>query len=405
MGSLERLLAPLRNKAIHEMIPAKRKSTFNFQLVIQSMLLFPLSLICRILFLVSGRSRPLKPECIRRIVLIKLDHIGDAVMSSPILNALKEWAPKAEITVVARAQSAEYFNLLPAVSRAVVADVPWIKPISSPIANIRACWKLARRIRVGHYDLAVDLRYHNRLDSLLLSLCGARFRLGFNVGNLGFGLTHRVGMPRKGHEIVRMAKALEYAGIPVKSLDTIFPVSAAVARTVFRKSGSARGKKIVAFHPGAGNAIKRWMPERFGWVAGELARKSGVRIVLLGGPGEKDLGKCIAAAVPAKSLIDLRGKLNLAQMAGVLAKCDLFIGNDGGPAHVAGAVGTPSLIVFSGTSRAIDWAPRGKLIRIIEKMVPCKHCYSTSCPYSQACLRAVGVGEVAELAGRMVRRK
>lgn len=387
------------------MIPAKRKSAFRLQFYIQAMLLFPLSLFCRILFLVSGRSRQLKPEGIRRIVLIKLDHIGDAVMSSPILNALKEWAPTAEITVVARAQSAEYFNLLPAVSRVVVADVPWIKPYSSPVANIRACWKLSRQIRAGHYDLAVDLRYHNRLDSLLLSLCGARFRLGFNVGNMGFGLTHRVGMPRKGHEVVRMAQALESAGIRVKSLDPVFPVSAAVARTVSRKLGSAQGKKLVAFHPGAGNAIKRWMPERFGWVAGELARKSGVRIVLLGGPGEIELGKSVAAAVPAKSLIDLRGKLNLAQMAGVLAQCDLFVGNDGGPAHVAGAVGTPSLIVFSGTSRSVDWAPRGKRIRIIEKMVPCKPCYSTSCLYNQACLRAVGVGEVAELAGRMVKRR
>ena len=126
-------------------------------------------------------------------------------------------------------------------------------------------------------------------------------------------------------------------------------------------------------------------------------------MVLLGGPGEAGLGAVIAKAVPRRSLVDLRGKLSLAEMAGVLRHCALFIGNDGGPAHVAGAVGTPALVVFSGTSVGADWAPRGKRVRLIEKTVPCKPCYSTTCPFNQACLRGVECEEVIGLANRMLR--
>jgi ADP-heptose:LPS heptosyltransferase len=289
------------------------------------------------------------------------------------------------------------------VSRVVVADVPWIKPDSSHLANLRACLGLARKIRAGNYDLAVDLRYHNRLDSLLLSLCGARRRLGFNAGNMGFGLTHRARRPRTGHEVARMSSALEGAGIRVKSRDTLFPVPAMAARSAARKLGPAGGNKLVAFHPGAGNAIKRWMPERFAMVAKELVRRHGVRVVLLGGPGESGLGAGIVKSVPRRSLADLRGKLSLAEMGAVLGKCRLFIGNDGGPAHIAGAVGTPTLVVFSGTSVAADWAPRGKQVRVIEKTVPCKPCYSTTCPFGQACLRRIGCEEVIGLANKMLR--
>jgi len=405
IGRVERLLAPLRKPPVHEPVMAPRNRSLQLPQFIQSLLLFPFSLAGRLFFLAIGRSARLTPINVERIVFIKLDHIGDAVMASPILRALKDWAPAADITVIARPQSAEYFRLLPGVSRVVTADVPWIRPDSSSLANFRACLALARTIRSGHYDLAVDLRYHNRLDSLLLSMCGARWRLGFDIGHLGFGLTHRARMPRTGHEVEKMAGALKGAGIPVKALDTLFPVSPAAARASAKKLGTSRGRKLVAFHPGAGNAIKRWMPERFSAVAQELVQRSGVQVVLLGGPGERELGSSIASAVGRKNLVDLRGKLSLSEMAGVLSRCRLFVGNDGGPAHVAGAVGTPSLIVFSGTSVAADWAPRGKRVQIIEKWVPCKPCYSTTCPYGQGCLRKVGVEEVVTLAGKLLSGK
>ena len=322
-------------------------------------------------------------------------------MSAPAIRALKEWAPGATLTLFTRPQNLPFASRLSYIDAVEEADVSWIRPDSSGLANLKACFRLAGRIRRGGYDLAVDLRYHNRLDSLLLSLCGARWRLGFDAGGFGFGVTHCAAWPREGHETGRQADALRSQGIPADGRAEVFPLGRREVDAAAAMIGARR--PVVAIHPGAGNEIKRWMPERFAWVARELSRKCGVRIAVLAGRGEESLGKPILDAVPARSRIDLRGSLSLPQMAAVLAKSRLLIGNDGGAAHVAASVGTPTLVVFSGTSLAGEWAPRGGMARVIEKWVPCKPCHSTNCPFGSACLRAVGVDEVFSAAVRMLR--
>lgn len=399
----ERPLARFRPAPRHDPPLKPRRARLRFLKAAFTAVLKPLSVLCGFVLLLLGRRRHLDPAKIKRIAFIKLDHIGDAVMATPHLRALRAWAPEAEIIVFARPQSAEMLERLHSVSEVEEADIPWIRPDSSSMANLKACFALVRRIRTLRCDLAVDLRYHNRLDSLLLSLCGARAKLGYDVGGFGFGVTHRAVMPRKGHEVERGAAALRKFGIPVNDLSTEFPMQAAAEEHM--AAVLKAGTPVVAVHPGAGNAIKRWMPERFAEVARELAKEGKVRIALLAGPGEETLGEPVARAVPAHSLIDLRGKLSLLEMAGIMANCDLFVGNDGGPAHVSAALGVPTLVVFSGTSVAADWAPRGRTVRIIEKWVPCKPCHSTACPYSVACLRAVEVGEVKEAAEGMIGRR
>lgn len=395
----ERPLARLRASSVHESEPRRRPGGRRFAKGLLSAALWPVSAAGRLVLALRGRSGPLDPARIRRIAFIKLDHIGDAVMATPLLRAIHAWAPGAKITVYARPQSAELFARLPAVSGVEAVDVPWIRPDSSPWANLRACLALAGRIRRRGFDLAVDLRYHNRLDSLLLSLCGARSTLGFDAGGFGFGITHRSPLPRSGHEIGRCAGALQRFGVPVADLATEFPGNAEAGRHAERLAGA--GAPIVAIHPGAGNPIKRWMPERFAAVARELAGKGRVRIAVLGGPGEEGLGEPIVRAVPQGALLDLRGQLSLFGMAAFMGRCALVIGNDGGPTHVAAAVGVPTLVLFSGTSLASEWAPRGGKVRVIEKQVPCKPCHSTTCPFDQACLRMIGVDEVVRCASSL----
>ncbi len=401
IGVLERMFAPFHPLPVHERRPARRRPARRLSKLAFHVLLAPLSLAGRIWFLLTGRSRPLEPSAVRTMAFVKLDHLGDALMAIPLMRALKEWSPSARLVVYTGSLNAGVVSRLPFVDEVVETEVPWVKPDSTQAENLGACFSLADRIRSRNFDLVVDLRYHNRLDSLLLSLCGARWRLGHDAGGFGFGVTHRAPVPRKGHEMERGARALARFGIPVRDMRQDFPLLPGEELTAdIVLSGSGR---VVAFHPGAGNPVKRWMPGRFAWVARELARRARVKIAVLAGPGEEELAEPIAEAVPPGSLLDLRGKLSVTEMAAVMKRTLLVVGNDGGPAHVAAAVGAPVLVVFSGTSVAAEWAPRGRHVRVIEKWIACKPCHSADCPFSQDCLRAVKVNEVVRTALRIVK--
>ncbi len=406
IGGWERLAALVLPAPPHERLPRPRPQPRRLANLTLTVAAAPVSAAGRLWLKLSGRTRSLDPAGLKSIAFLKLDHLGDVVQATPLLRALKAWAPAARLTVYTRPANVEALLRLSYVDEVEGVDVPWIRPETSWGENLKACLALAANVRQRAFDLAVDLRYHNRMDSLLLSLCGARARLGFDAGGCGFWLTHRAPWPREGHEVERGAAALRWFGIPVSDLTPEFPLSLPSSPSGERGKGRiwvAPGKKFVVVHTGAGNAIKRWMPERFAWVGRELARRARVTVAVLSGPGEEAGGEPLARALPAVSLLDLRGRLKLPEMAALIKRAALFIGNDGGAAHVAAAVGAPTLIVFSGTNLAAQWAPRGRHVRVIEQWVPCKPCHSTTCPFEQACLREVTVDQVLAAALSMLR--
>jgi len=389
--ALERFLARYRPAPVHEAAPHSLRRAGALA-AIEAAACRPVSAASRGLLRLAGRSGRLDPRSVRSIAFVKVDHLGDVIMASPVIRALARWAPGARVTVYARPATADFFRRLPAVGEVGLVEAPWVRPDSGSAGNLRAALALAWRMRARRYGLAVDLRYHNRLDSLILSLCGARARLGFDAGGFGFGLTHRARWPHGlMHEADRMADALRQFGIPVRELRPEFPVEPGEIRAAAEMTGR---RAYVAVHVGAGNPVKRWMPERFAWVARELATRTRLRVAVLSGPGEEALGEPVVRALPRAARLDLRGRLGLFELGAVIKGARLFLGNDGGAGHVAAAVGTPSAIVFSGTNEAAEWAPRGGHVRIVEGRVPCKPCARTTCPFNQACLRAVTVDEV-----------
>lgn len=397
LSRAELLLARVRSPPAHELVPQRRPEPRGALKTAAAAVLGPASFAIRQLRDAFGGPGALDGRTTRTIAVVKLDHLGDVVMFTPVFRALRRWAPAARITAYVRSANADVVGRLPTVDEVETADVPWIRPEPGSAENLRACLALARRLRDRRFDLAVDLRYHNRLDSLLLSRCGARFRLGFDAGGFGFGVTHAAPWPRAGtHEAERQAAALRRFGIPVEDLHPEFPLGKADRAAAAKRLGAVR--RFAAFHVGTGNAIKRWMPERFAWVGRELARRARLPVAVLAGPGEEALGDPIVRALPKASCLDLRGRLGVFELAAVLERAALFVGNDGGPGHLAAAVGTPAVIVFSGTNEAAEWAPAGAKVRVLEHRVPCKPCASTTCPFDQACLRGVTVDEVLRAA-------
>jgi len=162
------------------------------------------------------------------------------------------------------------------------------------------------------------------------------------------------------------------------------------------------GAPLVALHVGAGYPSKRWPLERYAGLAAELHHRHGATAVLVGG-GEDLPAVQQAAELISAPLLVAAGRLGLRATAALFARCSLFVGNDSGPAHLAAAVGTPTLTLFSGENESELWQPRGPRCETVQKRPPCYPCGLHVCPRQHECMEAITVEEVLTAAERLMR--
>jgi heptosyltransferase-2 len=164
------------------------------------------------------------------------------------------------------------------------------------------------------------------------------------------------------------------------------------------------GRPFVAVAPGADfGSAKRWPAESFGALCRALGQEPGLPSVLLGSRGEKALGAAVRRHVgPSSPVVDLTGLTDLGALLGVLARADLFIGNDSGPAHLAAALGRPGVTLFGSTSERHS-GPVGPRMRTLHREMPCSPCFERVCPLGHHdCLRGLSVAGVVEAARQAV---
>jgi ADP-heptose:LPS heptosyltransferase len=371
--------------------------------------------------------RPIRPVSDpRRILIVQLDHLGDSVLTSPLITGLKAAYPEAAIDVLASPSNHEVFEADPAVRRVWVAERTWFERHPGRWGMLRAVWRLGRLIRGVGYDLGIDVR-GDVLTVLVLALGGIPRRVGWAMGGGGFLLTDLAQWVRGRHEVRSRLALLEPLGIasdePARVLVHIddhdratvaswlaeawprkvsrrleVPVGAgwlnnppdrALAR---RPSATARPHPgdpdtlhagrfgryppLLAVHIGAGTSAKRW-PQRHWNALLERFLEDGWRIVIVGGPDDPPAG----LALPRhERLQDWTGRLSVAQSAALLERADLFVGADSGPAHLAASAGTLSVILFSGTNQPRQWRPWSRYSLILRNRVPCQPCHQKTCP-------------------------
>jgi ADP-heptose:LPS heptosyltransferase len=167
--------------------------------------------------------------------------------------------------------------------------------------------------------------------------------------------------------------------------------------------GEARSERrpLIGIHAGAHAPARRWPAERFAVVADHLAQRFGAQIVLTGGPGEEEIAQAVAARMATPSLCVV-GQTSLGGLAALIDRLDLFIANDTGPAHLADAVGTPSVTIF-GPADHRRWAPLDQTRHpIVRRPVPCSPCRYTVCPIDHRCLYWVEPDAVIEATERLL---
>lgn len=359
-----------------------------------------------------------------QILVIQLDHLGDAILSRSFLQTLRERYPSACIEVLCGAWNREWFESLPEVDQARVLTANRFG------RDWRArcwCWIpallwTALHLRSRRYDLAIDIRGEFP-HALLMWLTGARRRVGWNAGGGGFLLTHSaVYIPRRA-ELASRASLLRALGISPRgalALGSYDPGEAARDLIAARLTNVAATPPLVVVHVGAGTSAKRWPAQRWRELALRLIVERGATVILVGARGEGDPvrfpswleGSTVLSQRGStvrvephrlRSMHDWRGTLGIRELAALLARAELFVGADSGPAHLAALMNTPSVTLFSGTNDVEQWRPRNPRTRVLRAEVSCSPCHHTSCPLADhPCMTGLSVERVLAACGEVL---
>jgi ADP-heptose:LPS heptosyltransferase len=326
-----------------------------------------------------------------RILLIRPDHLGDLVMTTPVLQALREALPQAHITMMVGPWSREVVARHPAIDQLLTCPFPGFRRAAQkPLAPYTLLLQMARQLQRGHYDLAINLRPDFWWGAALLYLAGIPRRIGYDIAPGTPFLTHALPFPQPEHATVSNLRLIS-AGLqalddgPLEEPYTPerypqqFTVTLEEQRWVeerLQSAGIAAETPIVVIHPGTGAAVKLWRTGAWTHCANWLTATSSpvpLQIILSGSPSERPMLEKIAQDIkPAPLLIT---DMSVGQLAALLQRAKLVLGVDNGPLHLATAQNTPTVNIFGPTDKRIfgPWgvAPRHIVIASQQRCPTC----------------------------------
>ncbi len=351
----------------------------------------------------------------RRILVVRLDKIGDVVLTTAFLRELARSAPRARITVVVSPGMRVVVDGCSGVDEVLTYDARASRYLG-PLRNAHAAAYAARHLWPRRFDVAIvprwDVDYYHA--AALAYLSGAPMRLGVSERvtpikarlNRGYDrfYTHLSEDAEARHEVEHGFSLLRRVGATVEAehLEVQPPPEAVTfAADLFRTHDVAADDLVIAFAPGAGAARRQWPADRLATVAAWVAAQPRARVVLLGGSADARLGADLARAVGA-GVIDLVGRASLPQTVAVLRRCALFVGNDSGPMHLAAAAGARVVAVSchpeggsalheNAPERFAPWGVPYTIVRPAHAAAPCVDGCEMPHPH---CIRGVTVDAV-----------
>lgn len=358
-----------------------------------------------------------KRQEIRRILVVKLDHIGDFITALPAVRRLKRLFPGASISVLAAPASRTLAAVEPTIDEFLDFEFFHARSSLGRRELGRDDWAaLEQRLGAYGFDLAVDLRKQPDTREVLKHT-GARHLAGFDfLGQFPFldislewegdRVLHR----KRSHvadDLMTLVAAIEVACEPDR-LRLMFPIRERSLGFLPREARELFGRTVVAVHPGVGNEMRRWPPEHFAMLIDLLIERNGVNVVLVGGPDEAELADQVMTQIQQrKGVTSCAGKTSLRDLPVLLSACALYIGNNSGPKHIAAALGVPTIGIHSGVVDAVEWGPLGERAVALQRNMSCSPCYlarAEDCSRALACLRLLDPAAVHRTAEMLLAR-
>ena len=335
---------------------------------------------------------PLSPN----ILVIRLDRIGDMLLSFDALACLRAKFPAARITVLARPYAKDAAERSSDVSDVLVYDYRK----KGEHGSLRGYFRLLREIRKRRYDAAFVLNPTFR-SNLLCFLAGIPRRIGY-ASRGRWLLTDAVPDRRREgrqHESVNVTDVLRPYGVPAGARSAgfgVYPEDEAAAEDLLSAAGVGPGEDIFVLHPDSSSPSKRWPAEKFAELAKRLSGERGWRPVLVGAVRHADADAGTACRMGGNAC-DLSGRTAIPVLAAVLKRARVLVSNDSGPVHLAALVGTPVVSIFGRNQAGLSparWRPLGQKSAHVQKDAGCVVCLADECPIGFECLKALEVDEV-----------
>ena len=324
-------------------------------------LLFTIDIIGYILFSPYWVfKKRIKENEIKKILVIRIDEIGDVLLTTPVLRALRKRFPDAGIDVLIKNDTKELLDDNPNIDKLILCEQPWLKKS----INLFYYISLIRKLRKEKFDLAIEI--HPDARNIFLGFFSARYVIGHKFRGLGFLLDKATNSnPCKEHIIQLNLDVVRLIGA-----DSNDELDIDYGKKNLQKAKSlikiAKGK-IICINPGAGRANKLWLNDKWAKLADALIEKYKAQIIFVGSYEEQGLIKDIQSYMKNKDQsINMAGKTTLLDLAALIKMCKLLIATDSGPLHIARAVKTP-LIGLYGTVDPKIWGYNDKYSRIVCK--------------------------------------
>ncbi len=312
---------------------------------------------------------------VRRVLLVRLRSIGDTVLATPSLFALKRFLPQARVDILLEDWVAPVLEGFPYVDNVITLERK----------STKARARIARQLRATRYDVVYNL-HGGTTGTLLTRASGARFRVGLTTYQYSRLYTHLAPSPLllwrrdRTHSVEQQLALLGWTGIPVSDrpptqLAVVNHAAASITRRL-RDAGWNEQSPLALIHPAAAFATKQWDTEKFARVAEYLSNR-GFAVVAITAPTETQIAVALkqGVAAPLISFSDL----SLPEVTALAARARVFVGNDSGIAHMAAAVGLPAVVVF-GSSNVAHWGPWAtRPAEVVREEMECQPCHGYYC--------------------------
>ncbi|WP_027058152.1 glycosyltransferase family 9 protein [Mesorhizobium loti] len=355
----------------------------------------------------------ISPAPFRSILIVQTKFIGDIVLASTLARNLQLEFPGARIVFLCEANFKSFV-----VAHGIASEVVTFmraRMRGTPLERGKELYVIVRELRGFRFDLTIDLT-DSKTSRLISGLVNAKTRIGYNPPERPLKLLERqpanlFAKPQGfggQHFVYRYLSPLEALGIDLRvTVPSIQPLpSETVKALALLGKHRLHPNAFIAVHAGASFKGRQWQPERFAEAIDEIAGETGLGVVLVGGPDERETAAQIIART-ATPVVDLVGTLSLETLLAVLKQARLFLGNESGPMHIAAAAGTPVVGLF-GLTNPSRWGPVGVPSIALRPSMPCDCIASDLCrpkdPSKACCVWRLEVKPVVEAVRELLAR-